>query len=361
MVSLGVPDGVLRRARELDADAASLLTGRAALLGLSPRGRISAGGATHLVRAADGWWALTLSRDDDIAAVPALVEADDAFTDPWPAVHRWAAQRSTTEVCDRAVLLDLPAAILGEAEAAMPRVLGCGTAGPARPADGLLVADLTSMWAGPLCGQLLSRAGAVVVKVESPSRPDGTRAGDRAFFDWMNGGKLCYAADLDDAEKIRRLLAVADVVLEGSRPGALARRGLGPHDCPPRQGRIWLQITGHGTEGRNANRVAFGDDAAAAGGLVGYDADGPVFVGDAIADPLTGLESARAVSQALARGGGLLVEISMAAVAAGYAESPGRVALLDASLPKISSAAGNLGSDNALVEQIIAERLGESC
>lgn len=48
------------------------------------------------------------------------------------------------------------------------------------------------MWAGPLCGQLLARAGATVVKVESPRRPDGTRAGNRAFFNWMNAQKLSY-------------------------------------------------------------------------------------------------------------------------------------------------------------------------
>ncbi|WP_231122266.1 CoA transferase, partial [Mycobacterium intracellulare] len=65
-------------------------------------------------------------------------------------------------------------------------------AGAVRAARGLLVADLSSMWAGPLCGRLLAHAGATVVKVESPRRPDGTRAGDRSFFDWMNHEKRCY-------------------------------------------------------------------------------------------------------------------------------------------------------------------------
>lgn len=135
------------------------------------------------------------------------------------------------------------------------------------PSPGLLVVDLTSMWAGPLCGQLLARAGAVVVKVESPRRPDGTRGGDPAFFDWMNSGKLSYSIDFDkDADDLRALLAAADIVLEGSRPAALARRGLGPHECPPQPGRVWLRITGYGTGEPDAQRVAFGDDAAVAGG-----------------------------------------------------------------------------------------------
>jgi crotonobetainyl-CoA:carnitine CoA-transferase CaiB-like acyl-CoA transferase len=90
---------------------------------------------------------------------------------------------------------------------------------------GLLVADLSSMWAGPLCGGLLAAAGATVVKVENPSRPDGTRSGEPAFFDWINRGKLSCAVDFDD-ELLRALLDTADIVIEGS-----ARRA-----APPRAG-----------------------------------------------------------------------------------------------------------------------------
>ena len=54
-----------------------------------------------------------------------------------------------------------------------------GTAAAPREPSELLVADLSSMWAGPLCGQLLARAGATVVKVETRGRPDGTAPGRR--------------------------------------------------------------------------------------------------------------------------------------------------------------------------------------
>ena len=122
---------------------------------------------------------------------------------------------------------------------------------------------------------------------------------------------------------LRPLLEVADVVIEGSRPAALTRRGLGPEQVRGRPGRVWLRVTGYGTEGDRANRVAFGDDAAVAGGLVGRaaprGAQSPVFVGDAIADPLTGLEATLAVLDALSRGGGEIVEIALAEVAASYA------------------------------------------
>ena len=57
--------------------------------------------------------------------------------------------------------------------------------------------------------------------------------------------------------------------------------------------------------------MAFGDDAAVSGGLVCGGDDAPVFCGDAIADPLTGLHAALAVAQSLRSGGGELIEMSL--------------------------------------------------
>src|SRR6201999_4042837 len=145
---------------------------------------------------------------------PALLEVDAITSDAWTALSHWAATCSIEHVVERAQLLYIAVAALGEAAAEPPTVRRCGTStGPRRP-EGRLVADLSSLWAGPLCGQLLARAGAVVVKGESPRRPDGTRRGGPAFFDWMNFGKLSYAVDFDDdTEALRRLLAAADVVI----------------------------------------------------------------------------------------------------------------------------------------------------
>jgi crotonobetainyl-CoA:carnitine CoA-transferase CaiB-like acyl-CoA transferase len=75
-------------------------------------------------------------------------------------------------------------------------------------------------------------------------------------------------------------------------------------------------VTGYGRTGDSADRVAFGDDAAVAAGLVAYDADGPVFCGDAIADPLAGLYAGLAAAASIAAGGGHLIEVSMAGVCA---------------------------------------------
>ncbi|MEV0685450.1 CoA transferase [Nocardia sp. NPDC050378] len=355
------------------------LAGRAAQLGLSRRGRISAGGATRLLEASDGWCALTLARAGDWAAVPALVAtadygtapgpdirasstADSVVADAWKAITRWSAQRPATDVVARARLLGLPAAVLGEQAPARPIVRRIGPAGAARTPAGCLVVDLSSMWAGPLCGRLLRQAGATVIKVESPSRPDGTRAGAPAFFDWMNAGKLCYATDFDDARLLRELLLRADVVLESSRPAALTRRGLGP-ELPARPGRVWARITAHGT-GHGAHWTGFGDDAAVAGGLVAVGAGGPYFCADAVADPLTGLKAARAVVESLARGGGELIELSLSAVAAEYAAlpivpaTPGLLAARPTA-PTVTAHASRLGGDNAAVH-LLADSLSRS-
>jgi hypothetical protein len=61
-------------------------------------GRVSAGGATRLLAARDGWCAITLSRPDDVAAVPALLQVDEAPVDPWPALRHWAATHPVSAV-----------------------------------------------------------------------------------------------------------------------------------------------------------------------------------------------------------------------------------------------------------------------
>jgi hypothetical protein len=341
-------------------DATELITGRAALLDLTAAGQISAGGATRLFRAAEGWCALTLSRPDDLAMVPALLQADTVADDPWPAVEAWAAGLPGAGVAGRARLLGLPVAVLGETAATPPQV---SVLGPSRaiPLSDVLVVDLSSMWAGPLCGRLLARAGATVVKVESVARPDGTRAGEPTFFDWMNSGKLSYAVQFDHPDELAALLGVADVVIEASRPAALDRRGLGPRTVTARPGRVWLRITGHGTHGERAGWVAFGDDAAVAGGLIGYRGGTPAFTGDAIADPLTGLHAARAVVAALGRGGGELIEFAMAAVAAEYAGLPTDDSVIAAMPPAPVSAGPAFGADNAAVRRLVTQRAATPC
>ncbi len=106
----------------VEVDAATTLAGRAAIMGLTAPGRISAGGATRLLATADGWCAVALPRDDDVAALPALMEVDEVTGDHWTALTHWAAISPTEAVIARAQLLDIAAAALGEAAAAPPAV-----------------------------------------------------------------------------------------------------------------------------------------------------------------------------------------------------------------------------------------------
>jgi CoA-transferase family III len=325
--SLGLP---------LELDAVALLGERAAIGGLTRHGQTSCGGATRLVRAADGWLAVALPRPEDRDLLPAWlgIDASDAGA-PWAAVEAALGDRRALEAAERAWMLGLPVAQLPEgpgAAATAPPPLAplpvhvTPVPAPAphpRPLQDMTVIDLSSLWAGPLCANLLSLAGAPVVKVESTTRPDGSRAGPRRFFDVMNGGKRSVALDLADADGwrvLRRLLAIADVVVEGSRPRALEQHGIVAADLVANAGpRVWISITGHGRSGAGRDRPAFGDDAAVAGGLVVADDMGPCFCADAAADPAAGLAAAAACLDALAVGGRWVVDVAMAGVAASLA------------------------------------------
>ena len=90
------------------------------------------------------------------------------------------------------------------------------------------------------------------------------------------------------------MVQAADVLITSARPRAFAGLGLDPRAVSrPIPGLTWVAITGYGWTGEAAARVSFGDDAAAAGGLVRWTAGGqPRFMGDALADPVTGLAAA---------------------------------------------------------------------
>jgi len=322
----GLAEGVERLGCRFEGlDALALLGERAALMGLWRRGSTSCGGSCRLLPCADGFLAVSLPRAEDMELVPAWLELDAAPASVpavWSAVARHLRDRDSQLLLDRAVLLGLPVARVGEtpARTGVTRV-SLGDAPPRPDLTGLLVVDLSALWAGPLCGELLARAGAAVVKVESTQRPDGARRGPPTFFDLLNGHKRSVALDLKGPQGTRALQELvrrADVVIEASRPRALAQLGLDGSAVVHAGGpQVWVSITGYGRSGDAANRVAFGDDAAAAGGLVVWSGKKPLFCADAIADPLTGLTAASACLEALEAGGRWLLDVSMAAVSAG--------------------------------------------
>jgi len=311
---------------------AQILAERAAYTGHRRRGAVSAGGACRLLPTADGWAAVSCARPGDPALFGALV-GEDAGDDPWPALTGWLREHTGAELAQRAELLSIAAVPITPVApiTPMPPITPLAPVvaptapvmrrGPARPLAGRLVADFSALWAGPLCAHLLGLAGARVVKVETPDRPDGARSGNTAFYRLLHAGHRSVILDPRTSggrAEMAALVRAADIVIESSRPRALARFGLDAAGAAA-AGTTWVSITAYG---RASDRVGFGDDVAAGAGLVARDADGlPVFAGDAIADPLTGLTAAAAV--ACAPAGGALLDIAMSDVVAATLDPAG--------------------------------------
>ncbi|MFI0369133.1 CoA transferase [Actinomadura sp. 1N219] len=297
----------------VQVDGAALLAERAAFTGASRRGSVSAGGGCRLLPTADGWAAVSCVRPDDPMLLGALIGAELPHDDVWPPVEAWLRTHTGAELAERAGLLGLAAgpvaSVAPSGEATPPPARG-------RSVDGLLVVDFSALWAGPLCAHLLGLAGARVVKVETPARPDGARRGHPGFYRLLHAGHRSVV--LDPGERsgrhaLRALVERADIVIEASRPRALARFGLDAH-ASAAAGTTWISIT---AAGRATDRVGFGDDIAAGAGLVAREPGGvPLFCGDAIADPLTGLTAAARALTSPPGGTGSLHDISMTGVVA---------------------------------------------
>ncbi len=285
----------------LDGD--TLLGERAMLNGSRIPGRVSAGGACRLIDAMDDVVALNLARPSDRDLLAALFEDDTLDPADDAAIAMRVARCDAAALVARARLLGLPVAAMREAGRCGPPcvALTAGGEGRAPRRDRPRVIDLSALWAGPLAAHLLTLAGCVVSRIESPARPDGMRAGQPAFHALLDRGKAHRALDPRGGEDRRTLLALiadADIVIEAARPRALAQLGIDA-DAIVRgtPGLVWLTITAHGARGEPAGWVGFGDDVGVAAGLSAalHAASGRVgFVGDAIADPLTGIHAALA-------------------------------------------------------------------
>ena len=320
-----------RRAGAPDLDM-RLFTERAAELGLTRQGGVSANGTARLLHTADGWVAVNLARSDDLDAVPAWIGCDIG-DDPWTALTRAALLWTSSDLAQAGQELGIPVASVGvrgdeqqraggHVEGARIVRLGRGRPGPIRRP---LVIDLSALWAGPLCAHILGLAGARVVKVESLRRPDAARQGPPAFFDRLHAGHESVALDFtlpQGRAQLARLIGRADVIIEASRPRALEQLGIdleAAFEANPAL--VWISITAFGRTGPWRNRVGFGDDTAAAGGLLVWDAGQPMFVGDALADPIAGVTAATAALDALATSGGILADVALREAAAFVADA----------------------------------------
>ncbi len=307
-------------------DGPTLLGERGSNGGYRVGGKISAGlGGSQLLPTRDGgWFALTLIRAEDRELLPALfLDASLDIADN-VAVARAVAKHDCTELLARGRDLGLPVASVEEVPVSPAvRIIASGPHRDRASADKPLVIDLSAIWAGPLIGHLLWLAGAEVVKVESLTRPDLIRRDDPATFDLINQGKASVIVDFNSEPEKAALIGLirrADFVIESSRPRALRHLGIDA-DALVREvpGLVWLSVTGHGATGEAANWAGIGNDCAVAGGLSRAlaEATGEVgYVGDAIADPLTGITGTLEGWRAYLAGDARRIGLAMSAITA---------------------------------------------
>ncbi|MFE5156955.1 CoA transferase [Streptomyces sp. NPDC056697] len=142
----------------------------------------------------------------------------------------------------------------------------------AQPARGVRVLDLTRVIAGPVATRTLALLGADVLRIDSPGLPEDPDAHADTGF-----GKRSAALDLgapEDRRTFEALLADADVVVTGYRPGALDRFGLDPDALLERHpGLIVAQLCAWGWSGPWAGRRGFDSLVQAATGIAAMEAD----------------------------------------------------------------------------------------
>ncbi|HCJ28537.1 MAG TPA: CoA transferase [Pseudomonas sp.] len=186
------------------------------------------------------------------------------------------------------------------------------------------VLDLSRVLAGPWCGQILGDLGAEVIKVERPGTGDDTRhwgppylkdqqgenTSEAAYYLAANRNKQSLTLDFTQPEGpriIRELVAQCDVLLENFKVGGLAAYGLDYKSLKAINPRlIYCSITGFGRDGPYAQRAGYDFMIQGLGGLMsltgraeGEEGAGPVKVGVALTDILTGLYATVGVLAAL--------------------------------------------------------------
>jgi CoA:oxalate CoA-transferase len=155
---------------------------------------------------------------------------------------------------------------------------------PTAPLTGVRVVDFCLYLPGPYCTRVLADLGAEVIKVE-PRRGDPIRAFMPGAYEQLNRGKQVVGLDLKDPGGLAAahdLVAHADVVLEGFRPGVAERLGIGFGACAAlRPGLVYTSLSGYGQSGPHRDHP--GHD-------IGYEAGGGAFAaavaaGDALTAP----------------------------------------------------------------------------
>ncbi len=200
-----------------------------------------------------------------------------------------------------------------------------------KPLEGILILEFCQYLAGPSAGLRLADLGARVIKIERPGTGEGSRqiaiknlfvGKDSLVFHTINRNKQSFTADLkdpDDLVRIKKLLALADVMTHNFRPGVMEKLGLDydrVKEINPKI--IYAVVTGYGKKGPWMKKPGQDLLIQAISGLTylsGSADDGPVPMGLAVVDALTGAHLSQGILAALVRRGktmlGALVEVSL--------------------------------------------------
>lgn len=125
------------------------------------------------------------------------------------------------------------------------------------PLKGIKIVEIAGLAPGPFAGMMLADMGADVIRVVRPGGLGFGVADPR--YDFLNRGKRCVSLNLKDPEGAKlavRMIEKADGLIEGMRPGAMERLGLGPEACLAANPRlIYGRLTGWGQAGPLAERA----------------------------------------------------------------------------------------------------------
>jgi CoA:oxalate CoA-transferase len=197
--------------------------------------------------------------------------------------------------------------------------------------EDILVIDFSQFLSGPSASLRLADMGAQVIKIEKPGMGDICRQlyvsdvmieGESTIFHAINRNKQSYAADLkdaDDMEKVKQLLAKADVMMHNFRPGVMERIGL-DYETVKRinPGIIYAEVNGYGSEGPWKDLPGQDLLLQAASGLTwlsNNNDESPTPMGVAVVDIMAGTHITQGILAALYKRGisgeGALVQVSM--------------------------------------------------
>ena len=200
-----------------------------------------------------------------------------------------------------------------------------------KPLEGILVIDFSQYLSAPSASLRLADLGARVIKIEQPKTGDRCRNlyfsnlelnGESSMFHAINRNKQSYQADLKSTServKVYRLIKQADVVIHNFRPGVAERLCIDYETIKTiNPDIIYAELSGYGKEGPWKDRPGFDLLLQSISGLTqlnGNDGVGPVPIGLAVVDILSGAHLCQGILSCLYRkattGRGGRVEVSM--------------------------------------------------